>query len=279
VYLKHEAYQCKNGGLPEDILHFPDNKEGRKPCPGCGRTFAGPNVAYLRHLRTCPRVRFGGFICDLCSLSFSTERTFKRHRRLCESSRKGLRPTAAADKAPGPQNQQRKRVGDRQAIPIIPQLIKRTKSELDPLFQESNVSVELLPNGSRSSPSSVRTPNHARQTTSPATDPLALIPPRARGRNVNGSSSKATKHQVFCKLGNYFCPLCHAHFRLNQPYGKHVKNQECLRGRGETVKAPRPANFTLLYITIHPGTKGDDTIIAYNTVKMKEVLLRIVILV
>ncbi len=88
-------------------------------------------------------------------------------------------------------------------------------------------------------------------------------PAQTRSTWVN----KVEKYEPVCKVGDYTCPLCLVKFRLNQPYGRHVKNQECLKGRQE-VKAPPKNKFAMLNITIHPGIKGDDTVVAYNRVSL-----------
>ena len=87
--------------------------------------------------------------------------------------------------------------------------------------------------------------------------------------------SKVTEyHTVMCKIGNYTCPICAARFRLNQPYGRHVQNQDCLK----TVKDKKaPENFHklgMMFVTIFPGKAGSDSIIAQNRVPSLRLLCR-----
>ena len=87
--------------------------------------------------------------------------------------------------------------------------------------------------------------------------------------------SKVTEyHTVMCKIGNYTCPICAVRFRLNQPYGRHVQNQDCLK----TVKDKKaPENFHklgMMFVTIFPGKAGSDSIIAQNRVPSLRLLCR-----
>ena len=87
--------------------------------------------------------------------------------------------------------------------------------------------------------------------------------------------SKVTEyHTVMCKVGNYTCPICAVRFRLNQPYGRHVQNQDCLK----TVKDKKaPENFHklgMMFVTIVPGKAGSDSIIARNRVPSLRLLCR-----
>ena len=81
-------------------------------------------------------------------------------------------------------------------------------------------------------------------------------------------------HTVMCKIGNYTCPICAVRFRLNQPYGRHVQNQDCLK----TVKDKKaPENFNklgMMFVTIFPGKAGSDSVIAQNRVPSLRLLCR-----
>ncbi len=77
--------------------------------------------------------------------------------------------------------------------------------------------------------------------------------------------NQVENHKIVCKVGDYTCPLCFVKFRLNQPYGKHLKKQDCTKRKAD-VKAPAKNKLALLHITIHPGIKGDDSVVGFNRV-------------
>ena len=216
AYIKHET-SCKRAGLPQDVRSFPCLKNGRKPCPGCGRVFAGKNISYLKHVRSCSKIKRDGFLCKTCPAKFSTAKTLGLHAGMCAKYRK------------------RKRV-------IVPQLTKRLKIQ----------SVVSLNNKKGSQ---VNKTNNAR-----GRNPV----PKAKPKAKTTFRQTIEYHKVICQLGSYKCPLCGIRFRMNQPYGKHLKNQECVRRKGK--KAPDKSTFNLLYITIHPGVAGDDSVIGFNRV-------------
>ena len=95
------------------------------------------------------------------------------------------------------------------------------------------------------------------------------------GLGYKMATSKVTEyHRVMCKIGNYTCPICAVRFRLNQPYGRHVQNQDCLK-TAKDKKAPE--NFHklgMMFVTIFPGKAGSDSIIAQNRVPSLRLLCR-----
>lgn len=60
---------------------------------------------------------------------------------------------------------------------------------------------------------------------------------------------------------------------VNQPYGKHVVGQECLKRKLDKF-APAVEDFSMLWVTIHPGQKGSDSTIAQNKVPSLRMLCR-----
>ena len=78
--------------------------------------------------------------------------------------------------------------------------------------------------------------------------------------------TRVDRYKPVCKVGDYTCPLCLVRFRLNQPYGRHVKDRECQRGRTQDARPPPRNRLAMINITIHPGIKGDDTVVGYNRV-------------
>ncbi len=203
---KHKS-ACGFADIPQDILAHPKLEDGRKPCPGCNRRFAGHNVSFLKHLRACSKVKFGAFSCKTCLAKFSTKRTLDNHAKVCSKYRKRKQPVT------------------------LPKLTKKIKIE-------SVMSLQTA-------------------------EPPAMVMPRPKPKVSYVSTTE--KYGVVCKSGHYVCPLCNSNFRLNQPYGRHVKSQECLKKKSG-VKPPTWPTFAMRYITIYPGVKGLDTVIAHNRV-------------
>ncbi len=230
-YLKHEA-QCGLASIPADVLALPNLADGRKPCPGCGKGFVGVNLFYLKHLRACPRVRFGGFRCRACGAApFSSARTLAIHSGSC----------------PGGKDKGGSKGGRNGDGLVVPEIAKKIKIE--------NV-VSLKKEAAAAPP------------------PPSPAPPAFVTQTRNTWVNKVDKHEAVCKVGDYTCPLCFVKFRLNQPYGKHVKSQECLDRKAD-VKAPPKNKLAMLNFSIIPGVKGDDTVVAFNRVSVRMSLLRV----
>lgn len=200
---------CKLQGLPWDILAQERNADGKTECVGCGKAFRDLGLCYVKHMKSCKKVRFSGFPCKACKTRFSASKSCLNHFRYCPKNKKRKRER--------PQSEQQQLDG----YVITPQITKRLKI--------GNV-VSLTP----------------------------LTP-----------KTKMEYHKPICKKGDYPCPICYVKFQMNQPYGKHVKNQECLK-KPLNKKTPTRKNFNMLYVTIHPGITGSDSTIAHNTVKKPE---------
>ena len=63
-------------------------------------------------------------------------------------------------------------------------------------------------------------------------------------------------HEPICKIGSYLCPLCEVSFKLNQPYGRHVRSQECVLAKADQERTiPVPEQLGMVFTKIDCSEK------------------------
>lgn len=225
-----------------------------KECEGCRKPFKNINC-YYTHVKKCMFTRVpkellkpaktadGRFSCPGCKDRFfrNVGMCYIKHVTSCKALKKtarGLECKQCRNKFAGAKELKKHR-GAKCRANQLKVISADEEAEMDPVEEEDDPVEEEDP-----------------------VEVVAVVQPPAPSRHSPAAPAKAEKikifHRIVCKVGDYDCPLCGLHFRLNQPYGRHVSKLECIgkahnRSSASGPPPTAPDKLDLTFATIGGG--------------------------